>query len=229
MGLPRRVAGGPGPDGCLVGAVFHRVGNRGRGRRVRGCRGWRSARRRLVRAPLRRRLDTSGRDPLPSGHRRSEPHHADAHFHRGDPRAACLLDHRQASDRLLPLPTHVGGGLSVRRVHGARPVPVLLLLRDDARAVLLPGRPVGARAAPAGGHQVLHLHAGRRTSHAHLNRGPVLRARTAIGGLHLRLPATARHNVLRVHRAADHAGFLCRLRREAARRTAARVAPGRPF
>ena len=179
MGRPRRLAGGPGPGGVPCGRGTSPGRDRGRGRRAGGCRGRRSARRRLVRAPLRRLLDTSGRHPLPPGRRRPEPHHADAHFRRGDPGAALVVDERPAAHRPLPLPAHVGGRLSGRRVHGSRPVPVLLLLRDDARAVLLPGRPLGARAAPAGGHQVLHLHAGRRAAHAHLHRGPVLPARAA--------------------------------------------------
>ena len=52
------------------------------------------------------------------------------------------------------------------RVHGARPVLVLRVLRDRARADVLPHRQVGPRAPAIRGDEVLHLHHVRLGAHA---------------------------------------------------------------
>ena len=64
-----------------------------------------------------------------------------------------------------------------RRVHGARPVPVLRDVGSDARPDVLHHRHLGRRAAHLRERQVLHLHDGRLDAHARGDRVPRCRVR----------------------------------------------------
>ena len=80
----------------------------------------------------------------------------------------------QTAHRLLPFQSAVGSGRHSRRVLGARPVPVLLLLGNDADPDVSADHHLGSRKPHLRRHQVLSVHPGRRAADAALDRRPVL-------------------------------------------------------
>ncbi len=78
---------------------------------------------------------------------------------------------RTRREGLLPLDHLARGGLP-RGVRRPRPLPVLLDVRADDRAPVLPDRALGPRPPGLRRHQVLHLHDGRVGVHAGVDRGP---------------------------------------------------------
>ena len=138
-------------------------------------------------------LDPVARHQLLPGRRRPHAHHAAAHLRPRPARRALLLARHHRQGRGLPPHGALDGGRACRRVPRARPLPLLLLLRDDADPDVLPHRRLGPRAARVLGDQVLHLHAGERPAHADRHRRAGVHPRARDRRVHLRLHAAARH------------------------------------
>ena len=175
----------------------------------------------------RRFLDPPTRHPLPSGRGWAEPHLAHADVRLDRPGGSGFLEGSHVQGGILPLPHHVGGGRSGRRVHGPRPRSVLFLLRTDALTALFPHRHLGSRAAGQSGGQVLHLHPGRGAADVGGYRGALLHPRARHRVVHVRLPATPRDQFVVARGLLADAGILSGLRSEAPRDTSSQLAARR--
>ena len=172
-------------------------------------------------------LDRLARHQLLPRRRRPHAHHAAAHVRARPARRARLLARHHRARRRLPLHDPLDGGGAGRRVPLARPVPLLLLLRDDAHPDVLPHRRLGSREARVRGDQVLHLHPGQRPADAGGDHRAGGHPRARDRRLHLRLHAAAGHADGGEHGLRPHARVLLRLRRQAAGVAAAHLAAGR--
>ncbi len=176
------VAGGPGPGSGAVGQVLRR-GRRGGQRRGRS--GW--LRPGLLLLRVRCVLDPASGHPLSLGRRWARADHGGADLRAGVAGSACFVEEGVRQGRAVPSSHLVGGFRSRGGLPSRGPLLVLLLLRDDAGAVLLLDRHLGSRAAAARRHEVLHLHAGGRTADAGLYRRSLHYSRPADRRVHLRL------------------------------------------
>ena len=196
-GLP--LAGGilllliPNRDGSRNG-VDPLAGARDLGRRVRAdARHLAALRSEFRRLPVcrARAVDTGLRHRLLPRHRRHQPAPGRADRVPDADRAALVLgEHREEGEGVLRLHPRARGG-DDRRLHLARPVPLLRVLGRDAHPDVLPHRDLGLRPAHLRGHQVHALHDGRQRADAGRHPGAGLHAQRVAGRrLHVR-PAQA--------------------------------------
>ena len=181
-------AGHGRPAGAGGRAVDREGGRPAGGLRARGSRPGRPGGRLLDRRRQGGVDRLAGHQLLPR-RRRPHAHHAAAHLRARPARRARLVARHHRARRRLPPDGPVDGGRAGRRLPLARPVPLLLLLRDDAHPDVLPHRRLGPRAARVRGDQVLHLHAGQRPADA---RSPSSRWCSSTGARPASTPSTSR-------------------------------------
>ena len=166
-------------------------------------------------------VDSAPRHQLQLRSRWTEPADGGAHRPARPHGSGLLVEGNRAQRRLLPPEPDVESGRRHRRVPRHRPVPVFLLLGNDAGADVLPHRALGSqhsrRQEPRVlGDQVLHLHAGLRPDHAGVDPESGVRALPRNRHADLRLRRAAQHTDGCGHRVLADARLLHRLRGQAA-------------